>query len=73
MTLRALAILADAAPPEAWYRGHVGAAGPCGCNLDGPDRSCDVGESLWRVQQQTPWEVRRRAWARSRGLLAPWE
>jgi hypothetical protein len=38
----------------AHYRTHVAnsctlAHVSCGCNLDGPDRDCDLGWALWKV------------------------
>ncbi len=37
------------------YRTHVGRAERCGCNLDGPDRACNVGYSLWQAAHPVDW------------------
>jgi hypothetical protein len=45
-TMRALLLV-----PTAWYTEHVKVSrSACSCTASGPDRRCDVGESLWRLR-----------------------
>jgi hypothetical protein len=73
LAISTVALLASLEPPEHWYRDHVTSGLPCACNVSGPEPGCAVGEALYRVQEQEPWDVRSKSWARERGRLSPWE
>jgi hypothetical protein len=36
--------------PEQWYDDHIVTADGCLCYPNQPDRTCDVGEALFRLQ-----------------------
>lgn len=36
--------------PAAWYADHLAHRTDCWCAPAGPDKTCDQGESLWRLR-----------------------